>query len=147
MKTPTVEGKPSGLQLAALHLLHLRLQECREAAPGAGGDVDTMNVRFMIKKKEWSQSAVNQAVGTLVSFAATINEIAQVERINPADAVEAIRQATAYPDLMRVAEKALAAIEDEEQNAIDAGSHSEAKVFASLASELSVEIAKVKGEL
>lgn len=90
MTALTSQKFATGLQLAVLHLLATRLDECRNACPGIGGDVDAMNLRFLIQTKDWAESAVRQAADTLERLAKSINSV-NPGSVKPKDALDAVR--------------------------------------------------------
>lgn len=94
MKTATepVTKTATGLQLAVLHLLLLRLNDCRKAVPGIGGDIDASNVRWMIERAEWHSGTVAQATDALTRLSGQINNHLGRELVKAKDALEALAQ-------------------------------------------------------
>ena len=62
------DGKANALHVLAMSALLERLNQCRAQCPGIGGDVDAMNVRFLIREKHWNRHTVWQAFNTLTAL-------------------------------------------------------------------------------
>lgn len=67
MKTTTIHA---AVYRAAL----LKLDECRDAIPGIGGDIDAANLRALIRRGETCRSTSDQAANTLEYLSRAITE-------------------------------------------------------------------------
>lgn len=95
----TTQTKTTALQLAVLDLLLKRLNDCRTACPGIGGDIDALNVRWMREAQEWHPSTVAQAVKSLAALADGINTV-KAGRVDCSDALNAVQACNAHAGLV-----------------------------------------------
>lgn len=92
METVIHTTRASGLQLAVLRLLEKRLNDCRVACPGIGGDMDASNMRWLADHGDWAESSVEQACKTLASLGAGLKAASPGWRVDYGDALDAARE-------------------------------------------------------
>lgn len=83
MKTqtkPVAVGPHMAIIMAVYSAALVKLDACRNACPGAGGDIDAMNLRSMVESFSVDPSAARQAAKTLdgLSRALDINALVEI---------------------------------------------------------------------
>lgn len=82
MKTeikPTAIGSHMAITMAVYSAALVKLDDCRNACPGAGGGIDAMNLRHMIENYIIDSHAARQAAKTLDGLSRALDIDALIE--------------------------------------------------------------------